>query len=268
MTEATVVFAMGIFILIPFSLARETCVRTPSTVFPSARSKSLDLTEKRVHESDEECGVFRLSSMHPSPMSYSSTSTLSDSVMNLRIVPALELPSHPRQVNCWFHTTHQTFLTTRQFKFAQQSPPSSQIHFECACTAQLGPEAKRLFRNRILRRSGSTSGYLSQDVPDLALFHSSNVVDTRSLLFTVSTFHCERLVTESERHPRRSSGSFTRNSKIPLTPSHHPRHHPRMTDVHELVPSHITYMRSFFLEQGRNRQPGKETSRTHDNFLG
>ena len=159
MTEATVVFAMGIFILIPFSLARSTCVRTPSTVFPSARSKSLDLTEKRVHESDEECGVFRLSSMHPSPMSYSSTSTLSDSVMNLRIVPALELPSHPRQVNCWFHTTHQTFLTTRQFKFAQQSPPSSQIHFECACTAQLGPEAKRLFRNRILRRSGSTSGY-------------------------------------------------------------------------------------------------------------
>jgi len=49
-------------------------------------------------------------------------------------------------------------------------------------------------------------------VPYVALFSSSNVVDIRVLLFTISTFH-EQLVAESERHQDQSSGSFICNSK-------------------------------------------------------
>jgi hypothetical protein len=48
-------------------------------------------------------------------------------------------------------------------------------------------------------------------VLDLTLF-PSNVGGTRILLFTVSAFH-ERFISESERHPHQSSGSFIGNSK-------------------------------------------------------
>jgi len=87
--------------------------------------------------------VFGLGSIHPLPMSHSSTSTLSDYVFttlhlrlshytpDIRIVPALELwptagsESLPRDL------PHHPAI-----KFAQQSPPSPQMHPKCVRGAQ------------------------------------------------------------------------------------------------------------------------------------
>ena len=76
-------------------------------------------------------------------MSHSSTSTLPVSVVTTLAFAALPLHaeyqgrSSPRTLtNCWFLITHPTFLTSRRFKFAQQSPPSPQIHPKCARGAQ------------------------------------------------------------------------------------------------------------------------------------
>jgi hypothetical protein len=55
-----------------------------SLLFPSAT---------RVHESGEERGVFGLSSIDPLPMSHSSTSTLSDSVVTTPVFAAFSTPN-------------------------------------------------------------------------------------------------------------------------------------------------------------------------------
>jgi hypothetical protein len=134
----------------------------------------------RVHELDEERGVFGLSSIHPPPMSYSPTSTLSDSVIttpciprfpnskpNLRIIPALELSrsqwssNHPRQCQLLVpnrlpdHPHHPTIqispykvLLARKYTSNAPAP------------LKLGPRSEEVFlRIKYFHLSESKSGY-------------------------------------------------------------------------------------------------------------
>ena len=277
-TEAAVVFAMGVFLLIP-SLTLERRASGPHPLYPPAQNRNrlasplshsqmpsslLSPSPRRAHASGEGRSVFGLSSMHLPPMRHSSTSTVSDSVVttlhsrhlfsttNLRTVSALEKPrsqrssNHPRQVNCWFRTAHHTFLTTRQFKFAQQSPPSPQIYFECARATQLGPETKRSFPESNASPLRSSSG-----CPTSPPISTSQILryspPTSSTLVSSSS----RYQPSMDNSPQRAniSDSSIRNS---LTPSCHLHpHRPRMTDLRWLMPIHIKYMRSFFSEKGR-----------------
>jgi len=61
---------------------------SPLSHIPSSSSSP---SKTRLHESDEERGGFGLSSMHPPPMSYFSTSTLSDSVVTTPAFAAFPL---------------------------------------------------------------------------------------------------------------------------------------------------------------------------------
>ena len=103
-------------------------------------------------------------------------------------------------------------------------------HFECARTAQFGPKRRGLSPNRMFRRSGSTSGCPTSPPPTSSIFVSSS----------------------SRYHPSPDDSLQSQRLRLlqtqlqtPLPPSYHP-HHPCMTGLHQLMPTHIKYMRSFF----------------------
>ena len=229
---------MGIFVLTPFSCARETCVRAPSTVFPSAKSKSLGLTsiaftnailftvsicnegtqigrrtwcvsvKLDASPADEpfvHLDILRFCRNHPCIRGILHAESQDRSQWS---------SSHPHQVNCWIRTAHQNFLTTRQFKFTQHKSSQATNTLLMCTHRSTWPRREEVFFSksntsplRINKRVPHVASY--RHVPDLALFLSPML---STLLFTVSTFY-ERLVAESKGHQYRSSRSFIRNSK-------------------------------------------------------
>ena len=161
--------------------------------------------------------------MHPPPTSYSSTSTSSDSVVITPVFAAFST-QNPRIVpsghqviliksTAGFAPPTRTFSPPDNSSSLNISPPRPQIRFWCARTAQLGPDAKKFFfPNRILPRSGSTSGSPMSPLTGMSQILHYFFSPMLSTLFTVSTFY-ERLVAESKRHQYRSSRSIIRNSK-------------------------------------------------------
>ena len=219
--EAAAVLVKGIFILISFSHARDVGIHR----IPSAT---------RVRESDKELerGVFGLSSMYPSPMSYLSTSTLSNSVVT---TPAfVAFPLHAEFQDCSSPQAQPVVIESSPSSsrlLVPHRPPDLPHHptiqilpvhkytSDAPAPLNLAAKQKSFSPNRILWCLGSTSGYPHRDSPptsmsqiDLALF-PSNVGDTRIRLLAVSTFH-ERLIrdSESKRHTHQPSTSFNRNS--------------------------------------------------------
>ena len=94
----------------------------------------------------------------------------------------------------------------------------------------LAPKRRGLSPNRMLRRSGSTSGCPTSPPPTSSIFVSSSSRYQPSPDDSLQSQRLRLLQTQLQ---------------TPLPPSYHP-HHPCMTCLRHLMPTHIKYMRSFF----------------------
>jgi len=182
-------------------------------VIPSSPSSP---SVAKVHDSDEERGGFGLSLIHPLPMSYSSTSTLSDSVVTTPAFVAFPLHAES-QVHSSPRTT--AFLVVIESSSstspAGSEPPTRPSSPDNSSSIEKVLPAHKYTSNapapllRINKRIPSCGC-----IPDLAIFPPSFiVVDSRVFLFSISIFFHERYVAESNRHPKQPSASFSRNSK-------------------------------------------------------
>jgi len=175
-TKAVFNFAKGIVFLITHTNTSETWFWTPSTVFPSPGSQETTFTiyfpsfsvilsiSHQVHESDEERGGL---GVHPPPMSYSSTSTLSDSVVTTPAFAAFPLHAESQDATRSFSPRTTAFpvviesstLTstagseppTRPSSPPDTSgllndvPPVHKYTANAPALLKLGPEVKRFF---------------------------------------------------------------------------------------------------------------------------
>ena len=168
----------------------------PHSRLTSPLSQSSSPSATRVHESDEERGGFGLG-VHPPPMSYSSTSTLSDSVVTTPAFAAFPLHAEfqdafsPRTTAfpVVIESSTSTSTAGSEPPTRPSSPPDDSIlpnkaHKYTAnapAPLKLGPEAKRLFPEsntsplRINKRvTTSPPVGASQTLPSLPLAVSSS----------------------------------------------------------------------------------------------
>jgi len=195
------------------------------SVIPSS-SSSPSVT--KAPDPDEERGGFGLSSMHPPPMSYSSTSTLSDSVV---ITPAFA--AFPPRTESKVHFSPRTTAfpvvieSSSSTSTAGSGPPTRpssppdnsssadkvlptyKYTSNAPAPLQFGPETKRFFpklntsRLRINKRIPTSPPVGTSQISP---YSPPPLASTRAFLFTTDS-------SQSDRHSEQPSPSFSRNSK-------------------------------------------------------